>query len=115
MAKIERVLQTKSLITHTMLMISRIGFTSVGQSYWQLGFENRAENPKLNHQFVETIMPYVKTLIIVLLPIGLLLDLLTWRWRHFGNLIIYYELLSLLIQGFVPFDFGNFEMLLILQ
>lgn len=69
----------------------------------------------MDQEFVELTMPYVKVLIIALLPIGLILDLLTWRRRKIGNLIVYYEVLSNLVQAFVPFDFGNFELLVILQ
>ena len=60
-------------------------------------------------------MPYIKIIIIALLPIGLILDFMTWRKRKFGNVIVYYEVVSNLVQAFVPFDFGNFELLVILQ
>ena len=111
----ERGLQTKTLIAHTVMMLSRVGFSSLGQSYWQKAFKTREENQFLDQQFVELTMPYVKIFIIALLPIGLILDLLTWRRRKFGNLIVYYEVLSNLVQAFVPFDYGNFELLVILQ
>ena len=57
----------------------------------------------------------VKTVIIVLIPIGVLLDILVWRRRHFAIWIYYYELLSLLNQHFVPFDYGDFANLMLLM
>lgn len=59
--------------------------------------------------------PYVKTIIIALIPIGLLLDILAYRWRKFANVIAYYEMLSMLVQGFVPFNYGNFDILVVAQ
>ena len=43
----------------------------------------------------------------------MLLDLLVWRWRRLANWLLYYEFLSALAQGMVPFDYGNFDILVV--
>ena len=43
MRVLEGGLRTKSWIIHIALMVSRVAFSSVGQSYWQKGFETRKE------------------------------------------------------------------------
>ena len=75
-------------------MLSRVGFSSIGQSYWQKGFENRLDNPNIRQDFVDVSETYVKIAIIAMIPLGCLLNLIAWRWRKFANAIIYYELLS---------------------
>lgn len=44
----ERSLQTKTLIAHTTMMISRVGFSLLGQSYWQKAFDGVEDNSELN-------------------------------------------------------------------
>lgn len=50
----------------------------------------------------------------VLIAIGFLIDYLTWKYRHVGKLIFPYEMVQLILQTLVPFDYGNFENLLLL-
>jgi len=58
--------------------------------------------------------PYLLGSIITMIPIGLALDVIVWRRRHLASLLVYYELLSLIIQTFCPYDYGNFKHLLIM-
>ena len=46
--------------------------------------------------------------------LGVLLDILCWRRRSFARLIPYYEGVSNIIQGFVPFNYGDFSRLILL-
>ena len=48
-----------------------------------------------------------------MIGIGVLLDVVVWKWRERANLILYYELISFLIQASVPFDYGDFEQLVL--
>ena len=48
-----------------------------------------------------------------MIGIGVLLDFIVWKWRKRANLILYYELISLIIQCFVPFDYGDFDQLVL--
>ena len=54
-------------------------------------------------------------MIIALIPLGVLLDLLVWRRRHLAGWLIYYESLSILVQGFVPWNFGDFQGLILIM
>ena len=42
------------------------------------------------------------------------MDFIVWKWRQRANLILYYELISFVVQGFVPFDYGDFDQLVLL-
>ena len=53
------------------------------------------------------IEPQVKTAIVISFVFGLLLDLVIWCNFKLAFLLVYYELVySILIQGFVPYDYG---------
>lgn len=64
---------------------------------------------------MDEIESYVKIAIIVLIPIGLTLDILALRWKKIANFIVYQEAVSTIAQAFVPHDYGNFDLLIILQ
>ena len=98
----ERSLQTKAFVIHSFMTATRVFFSLLGQSYWQKGFNSRKENPTLRHDFSENIESYVRIAIIVMIPLGVLLDILCWRWRKAANALIYYELASTIIQAFAP-------------
>ena len=46
---------------------------------------------------------------------GVILDILIYKKRHLAKWLCYYELTSILIQGFVPFNYGDFMNLTLLQ
>ena len=71
------------------------------------------EYEELNRDFVEKSEPIIKIVLIALIPIGVLLDVLIWRRRQFANWLLYYELVSILLQGFVPFNFGDFQLIML--
>ena len=108
---VEATLQTKTLIFHLITSVSRILYSIAGQSYWQKGLKGRANLTYVNQDFVDGIEQYLTYAIIALIPVGLLIDIIAWRWRNFANFIIYYEAISMLLQSFVPFDYGNFDLL----
>ena len=113
MKVLEGGLRTKSWIIHITLMLSRVVFSSLGQSYWQKGFETRKDNPTVRQDVVDSIETYLKTTIIVMIGIGIVLDFIVWKWRKVANVLIYYELFSFMIQSCVPFDYGNFDQLVL--
>ena len=78
-------------------MLGRVCHSLLGSSFWQQAFKNRAEYEDLNQEFVEQSMSTVKALIIALLPIGLILNILSWKWRWFTNCVIYYEVASMIM------------------
>ena len=44
---------------------------------------------------------------ITLLVVGVLLDLLAWKYRKLARFIIYYELIMNLLMSFVPINLGE--------
>ena len=54
-------------------------------------------------------------MVFAIIAIGLLTNLIAWRWRKFANVIIYQEALYSIAMTFVPYDYGDFDTLVILQ
>lgn len=99
----------KAWITHMVMMLSRVVYPLFGNSYWQKAYKNYKKNDAVNVEFVVASEPHVKLAIMILIVLGVILDVVVWRRRHLGKYIIYYELLSLIVQTFLPFNFGDFE------
>ena len=95
--KVVTTLQYKTLVMHFVMMLSRACFSALGQSYWQKAYDTIDSNPNLRREFVDTIEPYVRHIIIALIPVGFLLDLFAWRSRKFANYILYYEMVSMVV------------------
>lgn len=107
MQKLEEILCTKTWLFHCFAMLSRVVYPLFGFTYWQKGFRDKDEITKLRLDFVEQVEVPLTTAIIAMIPIGVLIDIICWKRRSFAKLIIYYEAVSMLLQGFVPFDFGS--------
>lgn len=60
----ERTLQTKTLIIHFTMMVSRVGFSSLGQSYWQKGYEDREFNEIRKYDVIDALEPTIRFLIV---------------------------------------------------
>ena len=107
---------TKAWLIHCVNMFSRVLFPLLGVSYWQTAYKGQERfADKINVDFVEQIRPYIVTAIISLIPVGVILDIVAWRRREFAGWIFYYELVSNLVQAFVPFDYGDFRSVTILM
>ena len=63
---------------------------------------------ELNRDFVAKSEQVVKTVLIALIPVGAIIDVVAWRRRELAELIYYYDLLVILIHGFIPFEYGDF-------
>ena len=56
----------------------------------------------------------MRVTLITLIPIGVLLDILVWRYRHYASLLYIYEMLSLIVYSFIPLDVGDFASIILL-
>ena len=72
------------------------------------------DNPEVNQEFASAIEPYVKIAIFVLILIGVLVDIILYKHRKYANYLLYYELVSTIVQGFVPFNYGDFRNLFLI-
>ena len=117
MLNVQESLYTKSWLIHIIMMFSRIVYPILGIAYWQKAYKgkDKLDEQLLNQDFVDKSEPVIKIILISLIPIGVLLDILICRRRHLANLLFYYEMISILLQGFVPFDFGDFGMIMLLM
>ena len=94
-------------------MVSRVAHSIMGQSYWQRAFKENTDDPSVNTEFVRKVEPYVVTVIGVLIFIGVILDIIVWRWRYLAKWLFYLELLNrFVLGGFCPFDYGGFRTLI---
>ena len=109
MKNIEAGLYTKSWLCHCLMTISRVIYPLMNFAYWQEGFKNREKIVNLNQDFSAEIQTPLTIVIIALLPVGVLIDVISWKHRSFAKYIIYYEAVSFLLQGFVPFEFGSVQ------
>ena len=104
---IKNSMMTKAWVTHLILMLSRVVFPVFGIAYWQKAFNERVQNniTELNENFIEKSEDTIKIGIWIMIVLGVLLDIMCWKYRQLSKLILYYELFSILWQGFVPFDY----------
>ena len=109
MKNIEASLYTKSWLCHCVIMFSRVIYPLFNFAYWQEGFKNREKIANLDQEFAVKVESPLTTAIIALLPIGVLIDVICWKYRSFAKYIIYYEAISFLLQGYVPFEFGSVQ------
>ena len=95
-------------------MALRVIYAIFGVAFWQKGYGDYKENEKFDVEFVANTEKFVKATIITLIPIGILLDILVWRYRRYASLLYIYEMLSLIVHSFVPFDGGDFASVILL-
>ena len=102
-------------------MFSRVVYPLLGIAYWQKAYEDKHELAhkatsdfdRINQEFVSATETYVKIAIYALIVLGVLLDIVVWKQRRFASWLLYYECVSFIVQGFVPFDYGNFRTLVL--
>ena len=88
-------------------MLSRVLYPILGISGWQIAYENKNEHQNINLHFVNQLETIVKYTIIGLIVLGVLLDIAILRNRKFSKWIMYYELVSHLLMGFTPLNYGE--------
>ena len=52
---------------------------------------------------------------LAMILLGVVLDILAWKYRMLPTLVVYYECCYALIESLVPFDYGRFELTIALQ
>ena len=57
--------------------------------------------------YVEKSEGIIKVIMIMLLVVGVLLDLLAWKYRKCARFIIYYELIMNLLMSLTPINLGE--------
>ena len=103
---VEEALYMKAQLAHVVVMLGRVVYPLMGLAYWQKAYEKLDEREDINLEFVKSSESIVKIAVVTMIVLGVLLDMLVWRARKFANLILYYEMFGVLIQGFVPYDLG---------
>ena len=97
------------------MMFTRVVYPIFGNAYWQKAYKDYQQDDAINHEWVEQNKNTVQAILISTIPIGILLDVVCYRYRHLSRWLIYYELVVIFLQGFVPFNFGDFKGLIILM
>ena len=89
-------------------MLTRVIYPVLGISYWQKGYNTYETIPNIDIEFVKNTETTVKIINYIFIVIGVLLDIVVWRHRKYARIIPYLEIAVLFIQGFVPFNYGDF-------
>lgn len=89
-------------------MLTRVIYPVLGISYWQKGYKTYETIPNIDIEFVKNTETTVKIINYAFIVIGVLLDIVIWRHRKYARIIPYLEIAVLFIQGFVPFNYGDF-------
>ena len=63
-------------------------------------------NEKFYRSHVDGNIRYV---VYAMLAVGVTLDLACWRWRSAANMLFAFECLVLVLEGFIPIDFGQWQ------
>ena len=73
------------------------------------------DNLEVDEKLLELIMSPIKTAIIVCIAVGVLIDIATFFYRPFASWVVYFEAVYLLLHGFVPYDYGQFQSFVLLM
>ena len=104
----------RTLLAHIGIHGSRIINTLMKSNYWQKCYEDLDKRTDLNLPFVYASQPYVLYTMFAFLPIGVILNIIAWRYRNLTKWIFYFELLMLIIEGFAPVRYGQLRSEMIL-
>ena len=107
MQQISYSLNTRAWLAHTMNMMFRVNLLLLGSEYWQKAYKEKDQIEKLNHDFVDKTESAMKWAMFILTILGVLLDTLCWKYRKYSQVIIYYEIITHILKGFVPIDHGQ--------
>lgn len=112
---LQRDMHLKSLICHFFVMLSRVVYPLLGIAFFQRGYASVPTLEKVDREFVEATKPTVLIITYTLIVVGFLLDALCLWKRELAVVLFYYEMVSLVNQSLIPFDFGNFGELVLLM
>ena len=110
MEELRQSMHTKSWIFHIVVSLSRVIYPAFGVAYWQKAYSHDHDESMMNLEFIKLTEPIIKITTITLIALGLLLDILIWRRRKYAAWLLYFELLNVLLQGLVPFNYGHFTL-----
>ena len=74
----------------------------IGNTFWQLAYKEKDKLDGINHVFVDRTEYAIKAIMIGFQILGALLSVFVWRYRKFAKYLMYGQLMSLIIQGFIP-------------
>lgn len=105
--KLIELLEVRAWLCHIFITLTRIIFPMLGIAYWQKGLRNAAELEGVNKEFVEENRSLLVTLIMVFIAVGVLMDILIWKWRWLGRYLFYLECCGVVIYSLLPIDLGD--------
>ena len=74
----------------------------IGNTFWQLAYKEKDKLDGFNHEFIDRTESTLKAIMIGFQILGALLSIFVWKYRKFAKYLIYGQLISLIIQGFIP-------------
>ena len=102
MQKLEVSLGTRAWLTFSILSLTRVVYFISGIAIYQTVEDDNAKIEGLNEDFVRKTETTVKYAIIVMLVLGVLSNVVIYRYRRCAKWIIYYELVFLILTSLIP-------------
>lgn len=87
--------------------LERVVFPILGVSYWQKAYNGADKLKDINTDYVEKSEGVIKIIMVTMIVLGVLLDILTCKYRRCARFIIYYEFIMTLLMSFVPINLGD--------
>ena len=113
------MLQTRAWLIHSVCNIVRIIYWVIGESKWlksidscqdlieiESGDEN-CVNIEFKEDLVDEIRPTLTIISLTLLICGSLIDITAFKWRHYADYIIFFEVVIGLLTFTVPSNQSN--------
>lgn len=99
-----RILQLRTLILHAIIMIGRVVMVTMDIAHWRQAFDK--DSAVASEIVIQLEIP-LKSILTVLLVIGVFLNILCWRKLNITQILIYYELVYNTVLALVPYEYGD--------
>lgn len=103
------ILYTRAWLIHIIMSFSKVVYPFLGIAIWQKAYDKDyvKEIPDLNVDLANESQSIVKYTLIAFIFIGILLDLVVWKYRNYAYLILYFELCNMCLSTLLPLKFGD--------
>ena len=94
---------------HLLLNLARIVMSCFGIAYWQRAYADSTEKEDLfDQKVIELTQDAQKVGAYILIIAGFILDLVSCYRARIKRFIFHFELVLLLVQGLIPYEYGGF-------
>lgn len=96
---------------HCSIIFSRACLAIFETDMYHISFKASKSYQNLNQEFIRASEPFLKSILIALIPIGAIIDIAIFWRPHLARLICYFEIVFLAALMFCPLDFGAMSLI----